>query len=225
MILALIALATMPDLVPARWPSNDLATLNLVKRTPINCLLIESKDWSRAFNEEAEKRGIHTLAVIRPQPDPVVTTQRSLELRFGGAVLEGAFDPAEKPKLRKILSDAKLPVIELTLRSEMKFDEPAPVIGTYQGLWPGIQLEHDGSAKAAPSGAAWIDTNTGFLRFARASSSSAIWIANRAARWPDLCRGTLYPSHRRRGDGGMPLGDLPGCRIPSEAGHRRQKRS
>jgi hypothetical protein len=178
MILALIALATMPNLVPARWSSNDPATLTLVQMTPINCLLIESQQWSRAFNQEAEKRGIQTLAVIRPQADSLVTAQRALELHFGGAVLEGAFDPADKTKIRKVLSDAKLPIIELTLRSEMKFDDSSPVVGTYQGVWPGVQVEQDGSAKAAPSGAAWIDTNTGFLRFARASTSAAVWIAN-----------------------------------------------
>jgi hypothetical protein len=32
---------------------------------------------------------------------------------------------------------------------------------------------------AAPTGAPWIDTNTGFLRYARVSTSAAIWIANR----------------------------------------------
>jgi hypothetical protein len=60
----------------------------------------------------------------------------------------------------------------------MDLNGGAPVIGTYQGVWPGVQVEPDGSAKAAPSGAAWIDTNTGFLRFARASTSSAVWMAN-----------------------------------------------
>ncbi len=178
MILALIALASMPDLIPARWPSSDPATLNLVRMTPINCLLVESKHWSSAFNDEAGKRGIHTLAVIRPQADDLVNAQRALELRFDGAVLEGAFEATDRARLKKLLAAAKLPVIELTLRSEMRLDDSAPVLGTYQGVWAGIQLEHDGSTKAAPSGAAWIDTNTGFLRFARASTSSAIWIAN-----------------------------------------------
>ena len=56
--------------------------------------------------------------------------------------------------------------------------DPAPVVGTWQGVWPGIQVEEGGSTKSAPSGAPWIDTNTGFLRFLRALTPAAIWIAN-----------------------------------------------
>jgi len=55
------------------------------------------------------------------------------------------------------------------------------VIATSQGLWPGIHLEHDGKTAAAPTGAPWIDTNAGFLRFARANAppGSVVWMANR----------------------------------------------
>ena len=43
-----------------------------------------------------------------------------------------------------------------------------PIVGTYQGVWPGIQIQEDGHAKAGPTGSAWVDTNTGFVRAARA---------------------------------------------------------
>ena len=54
-------------------------------------------------------------------------------------------------------------MIELTLRSKMNLNSPSPVIGTYQGVWAGIQVTDAGASKAGPSGSAWIDTNTGFL--------------------------------------------------------------
>src|SRR5439155_489889 len=61
----------------------------------------------------------------------------------------------------------------------MRFDDPnRAVIGSYQGLWPGIQVEENGAAKSAPSGAPWIDTNTGFLRFVRSYTDKPVWIAN-----------------------------------------------
>ena len=60
----------------------------------------------------------------------------------------------------------------------MDFSSDAKFLGTDQGVWAGIQTEEDGHAKAAPSGAAWIDTNSGFLRFARASTNAMVWIAN-----------------------------------------------
>jgi hypothetical protein len=178
MLLAIVALAALPDLIPARWVSNNPATLDVVAMTPVNCLLLEPAVWSREFNDLAARRGIATMALIHPAPQPAPLAPKLAEFHFTGAVLEGVFAPAERQRLLKALSDAKLPAIELTLRSDMKFDGSSPVIGTYQGVWPGIQIEEDGKAKAAPSGAAWIDTNTGFLRFARAAANTAVWIAN-----------------------------------------------
>lgn len=190
MLLALAALAALPDLVPARWSSGDPATLELLRPTPVNCLLIEQQQWSGAFNDEAAKRGITTLAVIRPQPDAAAQGELALKLHFGGAVLEGTFDPGLHSALVQPWSGAKLPVIEIGQRGDMKLDGSQPVIGTDQGVWAGIQIEEDGKAKAAPSGAAWIDTNTGFLRFVRASTTARVWMANQPP------PGHVYPGER-----------------------------
>lgn len=60
----------------------------------------------------------------------------------------------------------------------MRLDSPAPVIGTWQGVWPGIQVDEGGTTKSAPSGAPWINTNSGFLRFVRAATDAKVWIGN-----------------------------------------------
>jgi hypothetical protein len=54
------------------------------------------------------------------------------------------------------------------------------VIGTTQGVWPGIEIEHAGpkSTTAAPTGSAWINTNTGFLRYVRSATKASFWMAN-----------------------------------------------
>jgi hypothetical protein len=71
-----------------------------------------------------------------------------------------------------------LAVVPLADRSSLDFAN-APVLATDQGLWPGINPPPEGQeAKAAPSGAPWIDTNAGFLRFARTLTAKPIWIAN-----------------------------------------------
>jgi hypothetical protein len=55
------------------------------------------------------------------------------------------------------------------------------VIATDQGLWPGVRVEHGGKTEARPTGGPWVETNTGFLRYARAvAPEKALWIANRA---------------------------------------------
>ena len=61
----------------------------------------------------------------------------------------------------------------------MPLGSNVPIIGTYEGVFPGIAIEENGTAKAGPTGSTWIDTNTGFLRAVRPWSDQALWIANK----------------------------------------------
>jgi hypothetical protein len=174
-ILALLALSAVPDWVPARWSSHDPKSLELIAPTPINCLLLERADWSEVFVKAAAARGIATLGVVRPATDALDQARKAAQLGMSGMTLIGDVDP----RVGKALADSKLLAIELPLRSRMRLDDAtAPVLGSEQGLWPGVQIEDNGATKSAPSGAPWIDTNTGFLRFVRASAKQPVWIAN-----------------------------------------------
>ena len=175
MLLAFLLMAAAPDWVPARWQSGDPKSLELIAQTPINCLLVERSNWAAAFSKRAADRGIATLGIVRPALDAVEQARQAVSLGMTGVVLEGDFDP----KVRTALGDSKIITVELPSRSKMRLgDQAAPVIGTYQGVWPGVEIENGGAAKSAPSGAPWINTNTGFLRFARAYTSKPVWIAN-----------------------------------------------
>lgn len=175
MVLALLVLAAAPDWVPARWQSSDPRSLELVAQTPINCLLLEQPNWAGEFAKAAAARGIVTLGVVHPGPNAIELARRPTAIGMTGVVLEGDFDP----KVHATLADSKILAIELPTRARMRFDDAtAPVVGSIQGLWPGIQIEENGAAKSAPSGAPWIDTNTGFLRFVRAYTDKGVWIAN-----------------------------------------------
>ena len=179
MIVAFLLLAALGDWVPARWASNDPKSLDLVGETPINCLLIERPLWSQEFAQQAARRGIATLGVVRQNSDAISAARLAKSFAFSGVVMEGPFEEAAAEHIRKVLADSAIPLVELTTRGRMHFDSAAPIVGTFQGVWPGVQAQDDhGSAKSGPSGAPWINTNTGFLRFARASTQSAIWIAN-----------------------------------------------
>ncbi len=158
------------DWVPVRWPWLEVKTLDLLKDTPVNCLLVEWKPSAsssiRNFTLEAKDRGILTLAVVRPGGDAVAAAKTGV----GGTVLEGDFRESDLPL------PAGVPVIRLTSRARMDFNGSAAVLGTYQGVWPGVRVGEQ--AHAGPTGGTWIDTNAGFLRFARAWGQHAIWIAN-----------------------------------------------
>ena len=166
LLLAAVAMVAMPDWVPARWFSKDPATLKLVESTPINCLLIE-KPWSAEFTRAAAERGIATLGVVTGNVNAADIAAEAKKAGLSGIAIDGLLSAG----------NIDLPVVELVNRAEMKFDSDAQILATKQGMWPGIRLEE--SVIAAPTGAPWIDTNTGFLRYARVSTHAAIWIANR----------------------------------------------
>ena len=182
MLLALLVVLAAPsDWVPARWQWLETKTLELLSGTPVNCLLIDWKSNQKgpaaAFSAAAKDRGIATLAVIRPGVDSLDAARNAVSAKFAGVVLEGDFPNGTAEKVGGEVGGS-IPVIELTSRNRMKLGGKAPTIGTYQGVWPGIQLLEDGAAKAGPSGSPWINTNAGFLRAAGAFGNSAIWIAN-----------------------------------------------
>lgn len=179
MLVALLLLAAAADWVPVRWPGSDPRSLELVKGTAVNCLLLEQKDWSADFSTKAAAAGIATLGVLRPGDPLDRLSERLTKAKLNGAVLEGDFEDSAVAPVRVGLKDSRLALVELTARVKMRFSGDAPVVGTFQGIWPGINLAEDGTAKAAPSGAPWIDTNSGFLRFVRTLSNAQIWIAYR----------------------------------------------
>jgi hypothetical protein len=178
---ACTAIGSAPsEWVPVRWASTDPQSLTLLTGTNVNCLLME---WDArnaaplaAFASAASHQSIAPVAVLRPGADVIAQAKAALAAKMQGIVLEGDFPEGTASGVRSVL--AGIPVIEITLRSRMKLGSDDPVIGTYQGVWAGIQITEKGSSKSGPSGAAWIDTNTGFLRAARAWGTADVWLAN-----------------------------------------------
>lgn len=82
--------------------------------------------------------------------------------------------------------------VTVTLRPRHLMETDRPIAATDQGIWPGVRAEEEGKAHAAASGAAWIDTNAGFLRFMRATAKpdTTIWIAIQPK------PGSIYPVER-----------------------------
>jgi hypothetical protein len=165
--------ATAPqpaDWVPMRWPWSDPASLELLSGTPINCLLL--KTVAPDFVQAAAARGLVTLAVIAPGGD----VAKAMAAKVTGIVIEGDLPEGAAAAVREAAGGAA--VIELTTRSRMPLGSGVPILGTYQGVWPGIAVEENGAKKAAPSGSVWIDTNTGFIRAVRAWGDATLWMAN-----------------------------------------------
>ena len=157
--------------VPARWPWSEAKSLELLADSPINCLLL--KTYSADFVAAAAKRGLVTLAVVSPGEDAVAAARSALVAKVNGIVMEGDFPDSEAAAVKQAAGDA--PVIELAARSRLQLGSKAPIIGTYQGVWPGVAAME---SKAGPTGSTWIQTNTGFIRTVRAWGDAMLWIAN-----------------------------------------------
>jgi len=160
------------DWVPARWPWSDVKSLELLAGGPVNCILV--KTYSADFVGAATKQGLVVLAVVSGGEDTVAAARRALAAGMMGIVLEGS---SGMPAMRSAAGGAL--IVSLTARSRLPLASDVPIIGTYQGVWPGIAIEENGAKKAGPTGTIWIDTNGGYLRGVHASTDAALWIANR----------------------------------------------
>jgi hypothetical protein len=172
-------LAKPSDWVPARWPWADVSSLDLIGSGPVNCLLVRS--ISPEFAAAAAARGVATLAVVVPSDDAPAAARRALDAKATGIALDGDFPADAIAGVKRAAGSA--PVVELGPRSHMLANLGAAIVATDQGLWPGMAETE--RAHAGPSGSAWIDTNTGFLRGLQAASAAAsssqpaaLWIAN-----------------------------------------------
>lgn len=180
MFAALLFVASMAEWVPARWPSGDPATLDHLSNSRINCLLLEQKHWSTPFITKAASMQIALLGVVHPGGDTAQSLRTAKEQKLAGAVLEGDFAKADAEAARAAAKSLDLALIELPSRRGINFTgDPNAILGTTQGLWPGIRpVDEKDKSHAAPSGGPWIETNGGFLRFARAMHAGPFWMAN-----------------------------------------------
>jgi hypothetical protein len=158
--------------VPVRWPWADTRSLELLAGTPVNCVLLQSP--TPELVAAAQARGVVALALVTPGGDGAV--DRALAAKVDGVVLEGEFPEGTAAAITT--RNSGVTVIELTSRNRLPLGSAAPVLGTYQGVWPGITADDGGAKKSGPTSSVWIDTNTGFLRAVRAWGNPTVWIAN-----------------------------------------------
>jgi len=174
-LFSLRAFASPSEWVPMRWPWSDAQSLELLAKSPINTLLLPP---ASPLATTATARGLNAMLVVHSGADPMAAAEEVRREKLAGLVLDGDFPLQTAAKVRDAFSGTPAIVVELTTRSAMRLAGSDPIIGTWQGVWPGIQVTEGGKAKAGPSGSAWIDTNSGFLRAVRAFDHSSVWLGN-----------------------------------------------
>lgn len=159
----------MSDWIPFLWPDEwqDSALLDLLKGTPINCLILK---WADPAGQQQLK--------------PVVGRARAAGLALvalvgTGADRSAAVASAQAAGFSAVASDAEVqggfPVVWWTERSQVPWAAPGPVLAIAEGVWPGIPLREE--AGAGPTGMPWVDSNGWFVQLARARApSKTIWV-------------------------------------------------
>lgn len=175
----LLLLPAVETCTPARWRDAASESLDLLRDTPINCLLVEPSAGGADLFRAARDRGLLALAVIRG--GDAAAAARALEAGAEGIAAEGPRSEA----LAGLARERGKALVEIVPRSELRIGPDVKLLATYEGLWAGVRIEKD-QTKAQPTGGPWIDTNSGFLRFLRAAApaGAAIWIAHPAPAEP-----------------------------------------
>lgn len=178
-LFAMAAAFPLQNCLPVRWPSSDPATLQLLEKSPLNCVLLEKPQWDAKFVSALHEQ--KRLALASMTAASAEDVDAAVKAGFDAAVWEGDLPDAELQSVRTKAKSAGLKTVFLSPRYRLEMQPGDEVAGTYQGLWPGIKAEEKGAAAAHPSGAPWIDTNSGFLRYARAAmpANSALWLSHR----------------------------------------------
>lgn len=175
----LLLLPAVETCTPARWRDAAPESLELLRGTPINCLLVEPSAGTEHFYRSARERGLLALAVIRGAD--AAAAARALEAGAEGLAAEGPRAEA----LARLAQERGKPFVEIVPRQELRLEPGVRVLATHEGLWAGVRIEKD-QAKAQPTGGPWIETNSGFLKFLRAAApaGAAVWIAHPAPAEP-----------------------------------------
>jgi hypothetical protein len=190
--------AANPDSwVPVRWPGGplgaarrtrnpeaaavlknwyQLSSLDLLRETPINCLLVT---WSApgvlavirnqqhivaGYASEARKRGFVVLGLISGKADAAQAAGAAFHFELDGLVLEGDF--MDRARLAESVRDLR-----------RKTGREFALISLPAAAPPGIRVLSDaGAATASPSSEPWIDSNLWLVRSLRAASAAPAWL-------------------------------------------------
>jgi hypothetical protein len=191
-----------PKWVPMKWPCGPLewarrskgknlatglketidawaqpAALDILKGTPVNCLVVEWADG--APEDAAQQEAVRAL----------VEAGRGKGISFVGKVaakdVAAAASSAHAAGLAAVMvaepagSDLELPAILQSSRDKVAWESATPIFCVTDNVWPGVQMDtmKGDTATAGPTGVPWVNSNAWFSLLAPLmASGKAIWL-------------------------------------------------
>jgi len=150
----------------ANW--YDPATLDLLRGSPVNCLLVpwsggaaeeierRQQELVKAYADEAHRRGLAVLGLVYPGAEPARFVRAAADARLDGFVLEGTFPAGFAARIA------------------------GTVVIPLEGESPSARNLADMGIRAAPSSEPWIQSNVWLVRAARFSKpGKPVWLSYR----------------------------------------------
>lgn len=180
-----------PNWIPMKWPCGPLdlarrgsgtsqgvretlaawakpAALDLLKGTPINCLVVEwaaggpddsaQQQALRPLIEAGQRIGIGIVAQIASGPGLAISVDSAHAAGISAAIV--TTPPAES---------LALPVILQFARDQVAWEKTTPTFSSTGHDWPGLKLDnvHGDTAVAGPTGVPWVNSNAWFSLLGR----------------------------------------------------------
>jgi hypothetical protein len=166
-----------PDLKDTLDAWAQPSALDLLKGTPVNCLVVE---WAAGVPEDsAQQQALK----------PLLEAGRKVGISFVGNVAgegtTGAVASAREAGLEAVMlagahdHELDLPAIAQSARDKVSWDSLTPTFATTENDWPGLKLQtmHGNDAVAGPTGVPWVNSNAWFSLLAKAlAPEKTVWL-------------------------------------------------
>ncbi len=170
----------------ARW--YEPATLSLLEKSPVNCLLVtwsapadaaveaEQQQLVKVYAEAAHKRDLAVLGLVYTAGDASNIAAGATRVALDGLVLEGEFAPEFTAALRK--AAGSMLVVEIAKDADSWRWKPAPIVAVV-GVAPSARILSEMGIRGAPSSQPWIESNIWLVRsFGLGSPLRPVWISS-----------------------------------------------
>jgi hypothetical protein len=173
-----------------RWI--EPAALEILKDTPINCLVL---NWAAGLPEDRQqwKAAGPLLAAARQRNLSVIGWVE------GSADAAAAIASAKSAGLAAVAikgfkGNSDFTVIPWSERASANLDAKAPVLPVTDNAWPGILGQQGGGSNAGPTGTPWVESNGWYVQLAQARTEVPVWLMFNPPAQGNVVRGPSYSS-------------------------------
>lgn len=156
----------------ARW--HEPAALDLLKDTPINCLVLnwaaglpeDGQQWKTAgpLLAAAQQRNLAVVGWVEGSADPGAAIAAAKSAGLAAVAVKG------------FQGKSDFTVIPWSGRATANWDAKVPVLPVTDNPWPGILSQPGGAVNAGPTATPWVESNGWYVQLAQARTEAPVWL-------------------------------------------------